>query len=86
MKICLQIPKNKKYILACSFGPDSMALLDAALKENLDVYFVDENKEVFDTMMKDYTGGKHKTFESTDQTDFVKYNDYKNSFLDRFKK
>ena len=36
-KLNLSLDKNKKYVVACSFGPDSMALLDAALKENLDV-------------------------------------------------
>lgn len=36
-KLNLSSDKNKKYVVACSFGPDSMALLDAALKENLDV-------------------------------------------------
>lgn len=32
----LNLPKNKKYLLACSFGPDSMCLFDALLKENYD--------------------------------------------------
>lgn len=30
----LNLDKNKTYLLACSFGPDSMALLDKLLKEN----------------------------------------------------
>ena len=29
----LNLEKNKKYLLACSFGPDSMALFDMLLKE-----------------------------------------------------
>lgn len=29
----LNLPKNKKYILACSYGPDSMALFDMLIKE-----------------------------------------------------
>ena len=29
----LNLDKNKKYLLACSFGPDSMALFDMLLKE-----------------------------------------------------
>ena len=33
IKLCLN--KNLKYVIACSFGPDSMALLDAAIKEKL---------------------------------------------------
>lgn len=32
----LNLNKNKKYILACSFGPDSMALFFMLLKENYD--------------------------------------------------
>ena len=35
IKLCLS--KEKKYVVACSFGPDSMALLDAAIKENLSI-------------------------------------------------
>ena len=30
----LKLDKNKKYLLACSFGPDSMALFDMLQKEN----------------------------------------------------
>ena len=30
----LNLDKNKKYLLACSFGPDSMALFDMLLKEH----------------------------------------------------
>ena len=33
----LSLDKNKKYVVACSFGPDSMALLDMAIKDGLDV-------------------------------------------------
>ena len=36
-QIKLSLGKNKKYVVACSFGPDSMALLDAAIKEKLNV-------------------------------------------------
>ena len=36
-KIILNLDKNKKYVVACSYGPDSMALLDAAIKENLKI-------------------------------------------------
>ena len=31
----LNLDKKNKYVIACSFGPDSMALLDMAIKENL---------------------------------------------------
>ena len=30
----LKLDKDKKYLLACSFGPDSMALLDVAYNNN----------------------------------------------------
>lgn len=36
-KINLHLDKNKKYVIACSYGPDSMALLDAAIKEKLNI-------------------------------------------------
>ena len=32
----LSLDKNKKYLLACSYGPDSMALFDMLLNENYD--------------------------------------------------
>ena len=35
IKLCLN--KKKKYVIACSFGPDSMALLDLAINEGLRV-------------------------------------------------
>lgn len=37
MKINLNLDKSKTYVLACSFGPDSMALLDACLKDKINV-------------------------------------------------
>ena len=37
VRINLSLDKTKKYVVACSFGPDSMALLDAAIKENLNI-------------------------------------------------
>ncbi len=36
-KIKLNLDLNKKYIVACSYGPDSMALLDAAIKNGLNI-------------------------------------------------
>lgn len=35
MKIKTELNKIKTYVLACSFGPDSMALLDLAIKDDL---------------------------------------------------
>ena len=37
VRINLSLDKSKKYVVACSFGPDSMALLDAAIKEKLNI-------------------------------------------------
>ena len=31
----LNLDKNKKYLLACSYGPDSMALFGMLLSENI---------------------------------------------------
>ena len=36
-RINLKLDKNKKYIVACSYGPDSMALLDSAIKNGLNI-------------------------------------------------
>lgn len=36
-KIKLGLDKNKKYIVACSFGPDSMALLNLCLENKLNI-------------------------------------------------
>ena len=33
----ISLDKNYKYIVACSFGPDSMALLDMLIKEEFDI-------------------------------------------------
>lgn len=33
----LNLDKNKRYIIACSYGPDSMALLDMAQKDKLEI-------------------------------------------------
>mgnify|MGYP004445916441 CR=1 FL=1 len=30
----LNLPKDKRYLLTCSYGPDSMALFDMLVKEN----------------------------------------------------
>ena len=36
-EIRLNLDESKKYVIACSFGPDSMALLSAAIKEKLNI-------------------------------------------------
>ena len=36
-KLCLNLNKNEKYVVACSFGPDSMALLHLAIQNGYDI-------------------------------------------------
>ena len=36
-EIKLGLDKNKKYVIACSFGPDSMALLSSAIQDKLNI-------------------------------------------------
>lgn len=36
-KIVLNLDKSKKYVVACSFGPDSMALLSSAIENGLNI-------------------------------------------------
>ena len=36
-RIDLKLDRSKKYVIACSFGPDSMALLSAAIEEKLNI-------------------------------------------------
>ena len=44
----LNLDKNKKYLLACSFGPDSMALFDMLIKEKYDFAVVHVNYHLRD--------------------------------------
>lgn len=57
--------------------------LKAEINESIDNYFIDENDYVYNEMMKNYTG-KHVVYNDQTKTDFVHYNEYKNSFLDKF--
>ena len=42
----LNLEKNKKYLLACSYGPDSMALFDMLLKEGYRFAVAQDRKSV----------------------------------------
>ena len=48
--------KNKKYLLACSFGPDSMALFHMLLKENIYFEVVHVNYHILDQADDDEKG------------------------------
>lgn len=75
MKICLQIPKNNKYIIACSFGPDSMALLDAAVKEEFDIVVAHVN----------YHHREASNYEETELRKYCKKHNLKIEILDLLK-
>ncbi|MCQ2978892.1 MAG: hypothetical protein MJ245_03740 [Clostridia bacterium] len=60
--------------------------LKSKINDNMDSYFIDEDETIYNTMMKNYTGGEHKVYRDEDRTDFTKYNEYKNSFLNKFNK
>lgn len=48
--------------------------LKQKINENLDQYFIEDTREVYNTMMKDYNGYHLKNDES-EKNDFSKYND-----------
>ena len=56
----LDLDKNKKYLLACSFGPDSMALFDMLIKENYSFevahvnYHLREESDFEEASLRDY--------------------------------
>ncbi len=71
-KLILKLDKSKTYILACSFGPDSMALLDAAIKDNLKVVVAHVNYHKRDVSnfeqesLEKYCSDKHIPIEVLD--------------------
>ena len=57
-EISLNLDASKKYVVACSFGPDSMALLDVAIKEKLSVVVAHVNyrkRDVAEIEQRDLT-------------------------------
>lgn len=55
-KITTRLKKNKKYILACSFGPDSMALLDYLIKNKFDFVIAHVNYHILEQAEADERG------------------------------
>ena len=63
----LKLDKNKRYLLACSFGPDSMALFSMLLKENIR----------FDVALVNYHLREESNFEQTSLESICKANNIK---------
>lgn len=74
--IRLNLDHSKKYIVACSFGPDSMALLTAALLEKLNIVVAHVN----------YRKREESVFEQKSLEDFCDKNHLKLYVLDLLKK
>ena len=55
-KLNLSLDKNIKYVVACSFGPDSMSLLDSAIKNDLDVVVAHVNYRKRDASQAEQEG------------------------------
>ena len=70
--IKLNLDKNKKYVVACSFGPDSMALLSLSLKNNLKIVVAHVN----------YHKRNVSNFEQQELTNFCKQNNVPIEVLD----
>ena len=68
----LNLERNRKYVVACSFGPDSMALLSTALKNNLKIIVAHVN----------YHKRKISDFEQESLTQFCKKNNIEIEVLD----
>ena len=68
----LNLDKNKKYVVACSFGPDSMALLSLSLKKSLKIVVAHVNYHKRDV----------SNFEQESLTQFCKENNTPIEVLD----
>ena len=55
-KMKTNLNKNEKYLLACSYGPDSMALFDMLVKENIYFEVVHVNYHILDQADDDEKG------------------------------
>ena len=61
----LKLDKNKRYLLACSFGPDSMVLFDMLLNDNYSFevahvnYHLREESDFEEASLRDYCKIKH---------------------------
>ena len=65
---------------------NELADIKSEINKNLDVYFIEDNKMLYDSMMKEYTGGNHVVYKDESKTDFTKYNEYSNPFVKKFNK
>ena len=63
-----------------------LAGIKSEINDKMDVYFIEDNKMLYDSMMKDYTGGDHKVFKDESKTDFTRYNEYSNPLYKKFNK
>lgn len=68
----LNIDKSKKYVVACSFGPDSMALLSLSLKNNVKIIVAHVN----------YHKRNESNFEQASLTQFCNENNIEIEVLD----
>ena len=57
-KLETTLAKNKKYLLACSFGPDSMALFDYLIKNDYEFEIVHVNYHILNQADDDEKGIK----------------------------
>ena len=71
-KLILNLDKSKKYVVACSFGPDSMALLSLSLKNSLNIVVAHVN----------YHKRNVSNFEQESLTKFCNQNNIKIEVLD----
>ena len=69
----MKLDKNKKYVVACSFGPDSMALLDMMIKENYQLAVAHVN----------YHKRKESDFEQKSLEEYCKKNNVRFFVLDK---
>ena len=70
----INLDKNYKYIVACSFGPDSMALLDMLIKEEFDIvvahvnYHKRKESNLEEELLKKYCSERNVVCEVLDTT------------------
>lgn len=69
----MNLDKSKKYVVACSFGPDSMALLDMMIKENYDLVVAHVN----------YHKRKESDFEQSSLIEYCKKHEVHCCVLDK---
>ena len=68
----INLDKNKKYLLACSFGPDSMALFDILQKEGYNFAVAHVNYK----MRGKNSDYEHETLKKISQDQSIDFYDY----------